>query len=419
MNFMVGTMILILLGAGEDPPCVASSEPPAVLFDESTAVWPMNLSEAIQTGLTNQEKFCVVSLRRPTPVANCFGPKIEPEQQSVIISEGFPSGRVFLTNHPHCRSERRGSADVISWPSQFPAKAPEPLKAEAEALILRVENCYWILAQKHAELWLQEKNTELLEVIRHREMSILDLQGAGGNPALVTILTQELEQGCAKLATMTRAVLTSEERLRAVLGLPREDNRRILPVTPPSKRAVEASWNAPVVQQLSSKPDVISQRNRFIVAALRFLTVRGVAFVSFLSLGATPQWVRLEFAPTLSAFNDEWSRYADVAHRAAAKLSHSLHEAKSTGQRLASAIHRCDCAKEALDKARESFEAGQLTADEFKEVIAVFQSAFKSRFQLQTDFQDSIVAFEQAKGTLLAYDNITLLGELRNEPESW
>lgn len=375
----------------------------------------MRLSDAIQIGLDNHERICVVSLRQPIPVFNCFGPPPESTPR-VRVSAGFPSGRVILTDHPHCRAERRGSPDVIGWPPNIPGEATEQLRSEAEKVVRLVERRYWILAQKHVELWLADHALERFEGILQIEGARRAGQGAGRDPALVAHVEQALEQCRARRFAKTRGVLTAERRFREVLGLPPKDNRRIIPVTMPAAPNFDARWDHSVAQMLSSQPDVVARRNQLVGASLRFLAIRGTALiVSDGALGSTRRPLQAETAQALAELKDRRVRYREAVRLATDRLSRSIKEAESAGRQLARVIRLSDDSRRALAEEQKSFEAGRITADRYQEAMAHFARAERRKTQVQTDFQDSIAAFEQAKGTLLAFDNITLLNESSTE----
>ncbi len=85
---------------------------------------------------------------------------------------------------------------------------------------------------------------------------------------------QRLEQFNLDLVTKTSDVITTERQLRNILGLPPADNRRIIPVTPPTEARLEPDWDASLAQMLSFQPDIVQQQILVRVAELQFLIAR-------------------------------------------------------------------------------------------------------------------------------------------------
>ena len=95
-----------------------------------------------------------------------------------------------------------------------------------------------------------------------------------GTVADVAEAAQRLEQFNLDLVTRTSDVITTERQLRNILGLPPADNRRIIPVTPPTEARLEPDWDASLAQMLNFQPDIVQQQILVRVAELQFLIAR-------------------------------------------------------------------------------------------------------------------------------------------------
>ena len=69
-------------------------------------------------------------------------------------------------------------------------------------------------------------------------------------------------------------MITTERQLRNILGLPPADNRRIIPVTPPTEARLEPDWDASLAQMLNFQPDIVQQQILVRVAELQLLIAR-------------------------------------------------------------------------------------------------------------------------------------------------
>ena len=140
------------------------------------------------------------------------------------------------------------------------------------AHVRSVEQQYWNLAQAHVQLWSADRAVSLAEEILKREQA--ELVVGRGTVADVAEAAQRLEQFNLDLVTRTSDVITTERQLRNILGLPPADNRRIIPVTPPTEARLEPDWDASLAQMLNFQPDIVQQQLLVRVAELQFLIAR-------------------------------------------------------------------------------------------------------------------------------------------------
>ena len=116
-------------------------------------------------------------------------------------------------------------------------------------MVRSIEQQYWSLAQQHVQLWSAEKAVELAREIVNREQA--ELVVGKGTVADVAEAQQRLEQFNLDLVTRTSDVITTERQLRNILGLPPADNRRIIPVTPPTEMRLEPDWDSSLAQMVT------------------------------------------------------------------------------------------------------------------------------------------------------------------------
>ena len=103
-----------------------------------------------------------------------------------------------------------------------------------------------------------EKAVELAREIVNREQA--ELVVGKGTVADVAEAQQRLEQFSLDLVTRTSDVITTERQLRNILGLPPADNRRIIPVTPPTEARLEPDWDSSLAQMVTFQPDIVQQQ---------------------------------------------------------------------------------------------------------------------------------------------------------------
>ncbi len=342
-------------------------------------------------------------------------------------------------------------------------------KAEIMAHCRSVEQQYWNLAQSHVQLWASDRAVSFADSSLKREQNFLLLgRGTVGDLAEAA---QQLEEFNLDLVTKTSDVITTERQLRNILGLPPADNRRIVPVTPPTEARLEPDWDASLAQMLNFQPDIVQQQILVRVAELQLLIARN-QLLPQLSLNALYQLnglgQQLDSAEavmtgsTLKALNPviaSQQRAAGLASnpglynnfvtwqvgftfqmplgmrsplantrqaqylllRARAYLQQIVHqtthslarfflEVDANYKQFKSASRLRAAAAQRLIQQQALYEEGRIgfTVDRYLDAVRRYATAVATEAQYKTTYNISIVALEEAKGTLLAYDNIAV-----------
>ncbi|WP_165251422.1 TolC family protein [Paludisphaera soli] len=351
----------------------------------------------------------------------------------------------------------RLNADAAVW----------SFKAAVMAQVRSIEQQYWALAQQHVQLWSAEKAVELAREIVNREQA--ELVVGKGTVADVAEAQQRLEQFNLDLVTKTADVITTERQLRNILGLPPADNRRIIPVTPPTEARLEPDWDSSLAQMVTFQPDIVQQQLLVRIAELQLLITRN-QLLPQLSLnvlyqfngfgdsldsaeavmtGATikalepvvaaqqraagvagnpgfynnfrtwqvgwsfqmPLGMRAPLASTRQAQYTLLRQRAylqQVIHQTVHSLSRFFLEVDANYKQFKTASRLRAAAAERLAAQRAYYEEGRITIDRFLDAVSQYAQAVALEAQYKTTYNISIIALEEAKGTLLAYNNIAV-----------
>jgi outer membrane protein TolC len=340
-------------------------------------------------------------------------------------------------------------------------------KAEVMAEVRSIEQQYWSLAQQHVQLWSSEKAVELAEEILKREQS--ELEVGRGTVADVAEAQQRLEQFRLDLVTKTSDVITTERQLRNLLGLPPADDRRIVPVTAPTEARLEPDWAASYAQMLTFQPDVVTSQLLVRVAELQLLVSRNQllpqlnlnALYQLNGLGHTldnslavmtgrqiqaidplistqqraaglnsypglyrdfqswqigfslqmPLGMRAPLANVRSAQYTLLRQRAflqQIVHQQTHSLARFFLEVDANYKQFKTASRLRAAAAQRLEAQRAFYDEGRITIDRYLDAVSQYASAVAQEAQFKTSYNISIVALEEAKGTLLAYDNIAV-----------
>ncbi len=352
---------------------------------------------------------------------------------------------------------QRLNADAAVW----------RFKAEVMAHVRSVEQQYWNLAQAHVQLWSSDRAVSLAQEILNREQA--ELVVGRGTIADVAEAAQRLEQFNLDLVTRTSDVITTERQLRNILGLPPADNRRIIPVTPPTEARLEPDWETSLAQMLNFQPDIVQQQLLVRVAELQLLIARN-QLLPQLSLqalyqlnglgqqldqaeavmtGATlkalnPVIANLQRAAGLNSQPGNYSNFTQwqigftfqaplgmraplantrsaqyallraraymqqIVHQTTHSLARFFLEIDANYKQFKTASRLRAAAALRLESQRAYYEEGRITIDRFLDAVSQYATAVATEAQYKTTYNISIVALEEAKGTLLAYDNIAV-----------
>lgn len=166
-------------------------------------------------------------------------------------------------------------------------------KDGVQSTVLGVITAYWNLVQSRTVVWARKIQVELSEETFKREQARL-LTGLGnrGNEAQARVTYYQFK---ANLIAAEADVLTQEDALRNIMGIPPSDGRRIVPTSAPAEQRLAPDWNALVHLAEERRPDIVelkiiveADKERIIQAENQFLPqLNAVANYQFNGLSGT------------------------------------------------------------------------------------------------------------------------------------
>ncbi len=260
---------------------------------------------------------------------------------------------------------------------------PERFKSEVMAHIRSVEQQYWNLVQAHAQRSASEHAVKLAEKVLDHEQAGLAVGQA--TLAEVSEAAQRLEQLNLDLVTRTSDVATTEQLLRNLLGLPWPDIRQIIPVTVPTEAQVEPDWNSSLAIMLEKQPDIVRSR-ALVKEAAADLSANGPARLD--RCRESLQQVIRETTHSLARFFLE--------------IDSNFKQFKTATRLRAKAALR-------LESQGAYYKEGRVTIDRYLDSVNHYATAVATEAQYKTTYNISIIALEEAKGTLLDYKQIAVV----------
>ena len=219
---------------------------------------------------------------------------------------------------------------------------------------------------------------------------VLDHEQAGlavGQATLAEVseAAQRLEQLNLDLVTRTSDVATTEQLLRNLLGLPWPDIRQIIPVTVPTEAQVEPDWNSSLAIMLEKQPDIVRSR-ALVKEAAADLSANGPARLD--RCRESLQQVIRETTHSLARFFLE--------------IDSNFKQFKTATRLRAKAALR-------LESQGAYYKEGRVTIDRYLDSVNHYATAVATEAQYKTTYNISIIALEEAKGTLLDYKQIAVV----------
>jgi outer membrane protein TolC len=247
---------------------------------------------------------------------------------------------------------------------------------------------------------------KLGEEILRRERAEFEEKGGHGGLADIAEAQQQLDQFKLNLVSATSEVITTERQLRNILGLAPSDNRRIVPCTAPSETLVHPDWDKCLATMLGSQPDVVEQTH-----ALSMARVKAIFEVD---------------NPTLPAEQRDASRQAlekqreflqQITNQTTHSLARFFLEVDANYKQFKIAQSLRETSQKRLDKQRTFYEEGRITVDRLLDAVSQYANAIAEEAQYRAMYNTSIAALDEAMGTILSADGVTIETRPRREAQ--
>jgi len=306
--------------------------------------------------------------------------------------------RIGLENAPGARVLYPGGpADACGKPMVIASSgddSPFQFRAEVMALVRSIEQQYWALGEQNNRRWSREVAVELGEEIFRREQARFEL-GRGSLPNHAEA-KEQLERFRLDLAEATADVITTERQLRKILRLDSGDGRRLIPVTPPTEAQLTPDWDDCLARMLASQPDILRGEAQVRLAKFR------------------PSGPPATNGPA-DASERERTFLQQVVHQTTHALARFFLEVDANSKQFQAAGRLREAAQQRLETQQAAYEAGTVTIDRYLDALRNWSTAVAREGQSRSSYNVSIIALEEAKGTLLSHDKI-VVADLGDSP---
>jgi outer membrane protein TolC len=326
-------------------------------------------------------------------------------------------------------------------------------KAAVMAHVRSIEQQYWALVQQRAQVSSRETAVKLCEEIVRRERA--ELEAVRGTTADIAEAQQNLERFQDSLKTAKADLVTTERQLRNILGLPADDARRIVPITAPTEARVDPDWDSCLAAMRAEQPDIVQQESLVRLGEIQLILARNqivpqldpnasyqlnglgqgsaklidairtpapatdararvpegyqVGTVHLVPIGA-----RTGLANTRAAQYQLLRQQAfrqQVLHQTTHSLARFFLEVDANHKQFQASRRLREAARTRLETTRACYEEGRtgFTIDRLLDAIGQQADAIGQEAQYRSSYNSSLTCLEEAKGTLLAFDDIVVL----------
>jgi RNA polymerase sigma factor (sigma-70 family) len=344
----------------------------------------------------------VLAASRPVPTS------IEGERWPLTLREAF---RIGLENARELR--------IVSFSERGATIAPRAedfddaeFRAQVMAKLRAIEQCYWTLTQAHAQLRAYEDAVAHVRTILKNARSAL---AAGRLPvADVAEAEQRLEQCCLDLTMKASDVISTERQLHEALGVPLVVNRRIIPITAPTEGRVEPDWDVSLRLMNENQPDLVRAKLLLIQAEGAFAAADRPEPANESADTRSQRLARISDLARERNHAREWRD--EVSHATTHSLARFFLEVDANFKQFKTASRLRAAANQRMEAQAAFYKEGRIPIDRYLDAVNQYFTSIAVEAQFRTTYNISIMALEEAKGTLLDHDQITIAAVARTLP---
>lgn len=317
-------------------------------------------------------------------------------------------------------------------------------QSQVHTLLRDVELAYWQIVFTYQDLYSRQTGMEQALATWQKEKNKQEV-GTGAVPDVAQAREQYEFFRAARLQALSR-VLAAERDLRRLMGLPPDDDRRIIPADVPTVAEYQPHWQLAVSETMDFRPELAGQR--FLVRAAELevlrqknglypdLTLSGTYSITgldnqwdqsirTLANGQFTTWVlgaryRQQIGERAAHASVRRANLALARERATLRnLEHTylcdLHEAYQNVVTYYELIQvqkdRREAAAQQLEAREQFYKLGKTTIDVLLQAQTTFADALRDESQAIVQYNQSLARWEFAKGTILVNDNVLLVEE--------
>ena len=315
-------------------------------------------------------------------------------------------------------------------------------ETQVRTLLRDVENAYWQLYFAYQDKRSREVGLRQALITWQREKA---RENVGKSEAAQVAQTRDqYETFNAQLTISLDQLLEAERAMRLLMGLPPEDGYRLIPADPPVQAAYETNTQVALRQAMNLRPELSGQRMAIRAAELELFRQRNgllpdLSFNTFYAVTGLDnqydqsidrltdhdfsQWFLGfryrrplgERAANASVRNAELAlsrqraTLRNLEHQILHELSVSARTIQTNYKLIGDQRDRRLAVARQLEAIEERLEQGSVDLLTLLTAQTNFSNALRDENQAIVNYNQALVQWEFAKGTILEYDNVSLL----------
>jgi outer membrane protein TolC len=367
-----------------------------------------------------------------------------------------PASQFFLSSHSASNASIAGFpvSGILIARLRFDQSRAE-FERQVNFKLLNIETAYWNLYAAYVNLYASEQG------LRQAHQAWLETQlrfAAGAvSEAEVAVARGQFEQFRGDRIQSLEAVLESERNLRGLMGLPADDGKQLIPADAPTVAPYLPDWDSAVNEALALRPELIAARQELKVRQFNVLVAQNylkpdLRFNSFYGItglgttldgdgtlpGSSPPVTSNALKSLTGTHFADWGlgltlnmplgwRFEHAAVRQQKLLLAQGHIALQREERKAvdwlTKTYRDVISNYKTIEARRSqriafakqveaeyqlVRLGKVTVRFLLDAERQFATALAQEAQAIVSYNNSLAAFEFAKGTIMQHDNVQI-----------
>lgn len=315
---------------------------------------------------------------------------------------------------------------------------------EVHVILRDVENAYWQLYFTYEDVSSRETGFSQALATWQKEKNTLGV-GTGSTPQVAQAQEQVEFFRVARLQALTR-LQTAEGNLRQLMGLPPDDDRRIIPIDRATIAEFEPNWEIGVAEAMELRPELVAQRFAIRAAELEVFRQRngllpdlsGYAAwrvsgldnqfdqsIDRLTDNTFTDWqlgfrfraplgeraANAAVARSQATLNRQRKSLLDLEHNVGHDLAEAYRAIVSNFAQIQAQKTRQRAALTRLEAQAQFYSLGKVTIDVLLEAQTVFADATRDVAQAVTAYNQALNNWQFQKGTILINDNVVLAEE--------
>ncbi len=314
-------------------------------------------------------------------------------------------------------------------------------------MVLNVETSYWNLAYSYWNLWAQERALEF--ALRALNLAQARLAAGRANIADVGLPRAQYEALRSTRMKALNDVIDLQRQFRAILGMQGDDGKRLVPSDQPTLARYIPDWHTAQEEALALRPELYLARQEVKVAQMNLLVQKN-NLLPDLRFGATydvnaigsrldgPDATQNAFRALASDHFNNWSAQLRLNVPIGYRVAHSnvriaqlqlarAYETLADAERktisfltqqyerlplgyelIRSNKAALEANKVVLDVKQAEVDSGKSVESPYYEALSRWATSVAQEHEAIRDYNNSLAAYEWAKGTILSRNNIVI-----------